>query len=84
MAESFALPDGTPCRLRASAGIAWFPEDADEFPRLLHYADFAMYRVKNAAKGTVEEFNKQDYDEAGYLFNGTQALNRMLEEKLVR
>ncbi|MEG0125892.1 MAG: GGDEF domain-containing phosphodiesterase, partial [Clostridia bacterium] len=84
MSETFALPDGTEYKIRASAGIAWFPADAMELSKLVHYADYAMYRVKNAAKGSAEEFNSKDYDISGYLFNGSRALNRLLEERLVK
>lgn len=84
MDRRFTLPDGKEGKLHATAGIAWYPEDAQELLQLIHYADFAMYRVKNAAKGTVGEFRAKDYQEAGYLFNGSTALDRLIEERLVR
>lgn len=76
--------DGTVTRIRASGGVAWYPEDAEKFGPLLRNADFAMYRAKNGLKGGVVEFSKEDYEEKGFLVNGIQALNRMLEQTLVR
>lgn len=84
MRQTCPMPDGTRYKLRASAGIAWYPDDSEEFTQLVHYADFAMYRVKNAVKGSLVEFSGKDYSEAGYLFNGSQALDRLLDERLVR
>ncbi len=84
MNERFALPDGTHVKMRASAGIAWYPDDVLAFERLIHFADFAMYRVKNTAKGTTEEFSRSDYKAAGFLYNGSTALDRLLDEQLVR
>lgn len=76
--------DGQKLRLHASGGIAWYPDDTTDFRQLLHYADFAMYRVKNAVKGEVQDFNRDDYRQTGYMVNGIQALNRMLDQTLVR
>ena len=61
-----------------------FPEDSELFPQLLHYADFAMYCVKNGVKGSLMEFTKESYEKSGYLMNGIQALNKLLDQRLVR
>ncbi|MEG2208079.1 MAG: diguanylate cyclase, partial [Clostridia bacterium] len=84
ISESLLLPDGTRYKVRASAGIAWYPQDSEEFVQLVHYADFAMYCAKNTAKGSIKEFCRSDYGEAGYLFNGSRALDRLLDDRLVR
>ena len=42
--------------LRASVGIAVYPEDADDGQALLRHADLAMYRAKQEGKGTYRFF----------------------------
>ncbi len=78
------IADGSVVSIGVSGGVAWYPEHSVLFPQLLHYADFAMYCVKNGVKGSLMEFTKARYEESGYLMNGIQALNKLLEQRLVR
>lgn len=80
----YILPDATAYQLRVSGGIAWYPEDARNLNQLIHFADFAMYKVKRSAKGTLETFNAQDYNEESFLISGRDALDRMIDQQLVR
>ncbi len=77
------LPDNTPFRVRASAGIAWYPENSDSWEDLVHFADFAMYAVKNTAKGLFNEFNPETYRQDSYLMRNKELLNKLIEERLV-
>ncbi|VHR83929.1 signaling protein [Clostridioides difficile] len=45
------LHDGTEFKIRASAGISWYPDDSTNYDELMRYADFAMYQIKNTIKG---------------------------------
>jgi len=78
------ITDGSVVSIGVSGGVAWYPEHSVLFPQLLHYADFAMYCVKNGVKGSLMEFTKERYEKSGYLMNGIQALNKLLEQRLVR
>lgn len=49
LAEPIAVADGI-VRVRASIGIASYPENADNLKDLLKMADDAMYKVKNSGK----------------------------------
>ena len=44
---TFLLPNGSPLNIRVSAGVAWYPEHATSYEKLLKYADFAMYQMKH-------------------------------------
>lgn len=57
-------------RLRASAGVAWYPDDSVVFDELVKYSDFAMYQVKNSNKGNIAEFDKGIYMKDPILLNG--------------
>ena len=70
-------------KIRASVGIAWYPEDADNYDDLVKYADFAMYKIKDTVKGSIAEFNKEEYDEKAFLINNKEDLNKLIDEQLV-
>lgn len=78
------LPNGRSLKLRASTGIAWYPEDARTFDELSKFSDFAMYKIKKTVKGSISEFNKKEYDQEYFLFNSQEDLNKLLDEELVR
>ena len=82
--STMTLPDDTTYRLRASAGLAWYPSQGQDIATLMTQADFAMYRVKRSNKGTLKEFDPDEYRREAYLFNGEEALNRLIEAKAVR
>lgn len=81
--QGIVLPDGSFYRFRASGGVAWFPDDADTFSKLLHYADFAMYKVKQDAKGSLRYFDKALFNEESYLIDARAALDRLIDNQLL-
>ena len=81
--QGMVLPDGSFYRFRASGGVAWYPDDATTLSDLLHYADFALYKVKQESKGTLEFFNNDTYNEESFLINGREALNRLIDNQLL-
>lgn len=75
--------DGYRLPLRASAGIAWYPEHGTDFDVLTRYADFAMYIAKHNTKGILQEFDLNLYQDSSYLLSGKEELNYLLEEHSV-
>ena len=47
------LPNRPSFTIRASAGVAWYPKDSENYEQLIRYADFAMYSVKEHDEGPV-------------------------------
>ncbi len=82
--EYILLPNGEEYKLRASAGIAWYPDDSKDFEQLVQYADFAMYNIKHTVKGNIGEFNLEKYQSNAILLNGYEALNTLIEQNKVR
>lgn len=78
-AASILLPDGHVHRLRASVGVAWYPDDSTSLTELTRFADFAMYEAKNALKGTVKDFDVHSYQRDSFLLYSQEELNRILE-----
>ena len=78
------LADGTHFRVRASAGVAWYPDDATSYEMLMKYADFAMYTIKHSKKGGIAEFDMATYAEDSVLLTGVEEMNRILDEHSVR
>lgn len=79
----FTLPNAPNFRVRASAGVAWYPNDSTVLDELIRYADFAMYTVKNSVKGEFSEFSIESYKKDAYLLQGSEALNRLIDDELV-
>ncbi|MGG7177447.1 sensor domain-containing diguanylate cyclase [Clostridium paraputrificum] len=59
----FYLPGSNELMIRASVGIAWYPENSEDYDTLVKYSDFAMYSIKNTTKGDIAEFNEKEYRE---------------------
>lgn len=74
------LADGTHFRIRASAGIAWYPDDSETYEMLMKYADFAMYTIKHSTKGEIAEFDMAAYAKDSVLINGVEEMNRIIDE----
>lgn len=81
---NLTTPTGDKHRIRCSSGIAWYPHDSDNVTDLLKLSDYAMYEAKNKVKGTVFEFDKSSYRENAYLLENREAINRLLDEKLIK
>ena len=71
-------------KIKVSAGIAWYPDDADDYDTLMKYSDFAMYDVKNSQKGSIRNFDPTIYQHNKLLFNGRKELNDLLESNIMR
>ncbi|MDO9490831.1 diguanylate cyclase domain-containing protein, partial [Acetobacterium sp.] len=81
---SLITPDGSDNQIRFSAGVAWYPQDAANVMDLLKLSDFAMYEAKNTEKGRLFEFNREYYQQMAYLLENREAINRLLDEQLIR
>lgn len=80
---TFLLPNHSRINLRASAGVAWYPDHATSYEKLLKYADFAMYQVKNTTKGEFGEFDLERYKRDSYLIHNQEEINRLIDQELV-
>lgn len=74
------VPSGEQIKLRASAGIAWYPDDGIYLDELLRYADFAMYEIKGSIKGHIKEFNRETYQKDALLLTGQEELNQLIDD----
>jgi len=77
------LPQGEQRRLRASAGVAWYPDDTDRIEDLVRYADFAMYQAKHSEKGSLRTFDIQSYSRDSALVYDNAELDRIIENAAV-
>lgn len=78
------MSDGELIRIRASGGIAWYPDDSQEYEELIRYSDFAMYEIKNRDKGNVGEFSMDTYNKDSILLYGKEELNHFIDQRLVK
>lgn len=77
------LPDDPGFHIRASAGVAWYPDDSLSYEDLVRYADFAMYTSKHTVKGTMREFDIEAYERDHFMLEGKEDLNRLIDNALV-
>ena len=82
-ATKIIMPDGEELAIRASGGVAWYPDDGITYEMLKKYADFAMYDTKNSYKGAVKEFDQRVYEKDSYLLRGREQINRLIEDRMV-
>jgi len=84
MKERLCLPDGHKLNMSASAGMAFYAEDATNYAELLKYADFAMYQVKKSSKGSIKAYDKDSYVRDYILVQGVGELDRIIIDEAVR
>lgn len=80
-ATTITIKDNPPISLKSTAGISWFPENSMDIKKLIKYADFAMYDAKKNQKGTVREFNLQDYVENEALLAKEECLKDIIQNQ---
>ena len=84
MQQSVALlPSGNALHISLSGGIAWYPDDGQDWETLKKYADFAMYQVKHSEKGRVEEFDIGVYNREAYAERTRREFRRLLSNAQV-
>ena len=84
MQQSVALlPSGNALHISLSGGIAWYPDDGQDWETLKKYADFAMYQVKHAEKGRVEEFDIGVYNREAYAERTRREFRQLLSNAQV-
>lgn len=76
-------PDATVLKVRASVGVACYPDDAVDFAHLREYADFAMYEAKSHRKGALLRFDPKSHEQGAFILNNKEDLNHLLDENLV-
>ena len=84
MQQSVALlPSGNALHISLSGGIAWYPDDGQDWETLKKYADFAMYQVKHSEKGRVEEFDIGVYNREAYAERTRREFRQLLSNEQV-
>ena len=82
--SSCTLADGSGYKVRASGGIAWYPDNSTSYEQLIKYADFSMYTIKRSTKGCFAEFSESSYANDSILITGIQEMNRIIDNGAVR
>lgn len=85
-ALNMELPDGGVMNLHFSTGLCYYPKDSKDPEQLLRYADFAMYEVKNSARGGIIDFDMDRYVRFDRKddFAETSAVDTLLKDRDMR
>lgn len=75
------LPNQQSCYLHVSAGVAWYPKDAQTYDSLLKCSDFAMYCVKRSGKGAFGNFDLNSYIQEENLVQNKEELTEIIQNK---
>lgn len=78
---SMLLPDSRQTKIGASAGVAWYPDDATNYSILIKYADFSMYTAKRTEKGQLFEYNSELYERDSFLLNSKEELDQLIDDE---
>lgn len=78
------IGDGSHYKIRASAGISWYPDDSQSYEMLIKYADFTMYTVKHSTKGRTAEFDVNLYTKDSILVTGVEEMNSIIDEQRIK
>ncbi|MEF9915921.1 MAG: EAL domain-containing protein [Lachnospiraceae bacterium] len=81
--QMFVLPTMESRPLSVSGGISWYPKDSTSYESLIFFADFAMYQVKQNAKGKMVEFDLGVYNKEQHLSARKQELKVLIRDGLV-
>ncbi len=84
LAEEMLMSNGNVIRLSGSVGLAWYPDDADNYDMLVKYADFAMYQAKKDQKGSIRQFERASYERDAFLLSSKEDMDRFINEELLR
>lgn len=77
------MPDGTSRKIRSTFGVAWYPEDSLEYHELCRYSEFTAFRKKKTSKGTIGQFDKDEYEKVYFLLNRNEELNKLIDDELI-
>lgn len=78
------FPNGEELAIRFSTGISWYPSDSRNIKQLIRYSDYAMYESKKREKGTITEFNYEDYMKSKYISEKSETINELISNELIR
>lgn len=71
-------------KIRASYGVAFYPQDAPTVDNLVKFASHTMFEVKKINRGTLLRFNADVYRTKVNMFDRQEKLNRLIDERLIR
>ncbi len=65
-------------KLKASMGIAWYPDDGKDLETLINVADFSLYEMKYSLAG-IRPMNYEEPDPAIYKLHYNQEFQQLIE-----
>ncbi|MGI5947110.1 MAG: EAL domain-containing protein [Lachnospiraceae bacterium] len=71
-------------QITASGGVAWYPKDSTSFEKLQHFADYAMYKIKHTSKGTLTNFDRDEYMRDSIKREAKEELKSMITNKTLQ
>lgn len=71
-------------KIRASVGVALYPQDARTVDNLLKYSSHTMFEVKKSDRGAVMRFSAEIYRRKAREFGQMEELSQLIDERQLR
>ncbi|MDR1615879.1 MAG: EAL domain-containing protein, partial [Syntrophomonadaceae bacterium] len=71
-------------KIRASFGVALYPQDAITVDNLLKFAGHTMFEVKSSNRGSFMRFSAATYQKKANLFDRQEKLNQLIDGKQIK
>lgn len=77
-----ALIPGSDERLSLNCGYCMYPEDSQDFNKLVNYSGFALYEILENTTGMVKRFEQKTYEKEREFYTDAQIFCKIIDDNL--
>lgn len=77
-----ALIPGSDARLSLNCGYSTYPDDSEDFNKLVNYSGFALYEILENTTGMINKFNRKSYEKEKEFYTDAQIFCKIIDENL--
>ncbi len=77
-----ALIPGSDERLSLNCGYCMYPEDSQDFNKLVNYSGFALYEILENTTGMVKRFERKTYEKEREFYTDAQIFCKIIDDNL--
>lgn len=77
-----ALIPGSDERLSLNCGYCMYPEDSEDFNKLVNYSGFALYEILENTTGMIKRFERKTYEKEEEYYTDAQIFCKIIEDNL--
>lgn len=77
-----ALIPGSDERLSLNCGYCMYPEDSQDFNKLVNYSGFALYEILENTTGMIKRFERKTYEKEREFYTDAQIFCKIIDDNL--